>query len=110
MDHTGIFSATLGLSHLWQIDRISFVDVRRVDLFLSCRPAALFVCPVCGEETHLCAIRQELWYHADFLRYAAYLHADVPRVDCRAGCGINTITVPWSRSGSRFILFGYKPR
>ncbi len=110
MDHMGIFSATLGLSQLWQIDRVSFVEgIRRVDLFLSCRSASRFTCPACGGEAELCATREELWYHVDFLRYTAFLHADVPQVECRTGCGIGTITVPWSRSGSRFILVGYRP-
>jgi len=110
MDHADIFSATLGLSLLWQIDRVTFVDgTSRVDLFLSCRRATL-ACPACGGDARLCAIREEFWYHDNFLRYTAFLHADVPLVECRSGCGIGTLTVPWSRSGSRFILVGYGPR
>lgn len=110
MDHTGIFAATLGLSQLWQIDRVSFVDeIGRVDLFLTCNRAARFSCPVCGQDAQVCDVREEIWHHVDFFRYSAYLHAGVPLVDCPA-CGISTVNVPWSRSGSRFVLLKRKPR
>ncbi|TWJ26492.1 transposase family protein [Geobacter argillaceus] len=111
MDHTGIFAATLGLSQPWQIDRISFVDeIGRVDLFLTCSSGARFSCPVCGQDAQVRDIREELWHHVDFFRYAAYLHASVPLIDCPAGCGISTVSVPWSRPGSRFVLLGSKSR
>jgi len=110
MDHTGIFAATLGLSQLWQIDRICFVDeIGRIDLFLTCSNGARFSCPVCGQDALICDIREEVWHHVDFFHYSTFLHAGVPLVDCAAGCGISTVSVPWSRSGSRFVLLKSKP-
>lgn len=110
MDHTGIFTATLGLSPPWQIDRISFVDeIGRVDLVLTCSPRARFACPVCDQDAQVCDIREEVWHHVNFFRYSAFLHARVPLVDCPA-CGINAVSVPWSRSGSRFVLLRSQSR
>ncbi len=110
MDHTGIFAATLGLSQLWQIDRVNFIDeIGRVDLFLTCNRGARFSCPVCGQDAQVCDTREEIWHHVDFFHYSTFLHADVPLVDCPA-CGISTVSVPWSRSGSRFVLLRGKPR
>ena len=42
--------------------------------------------------------------HLDFFQYEAWLHAEVPRVGCKA-CGKTTqIGVPWAREGSGFTL------
>ena len=44
------------------------------------------------------------WRHLNFFEYEAYLHADAPRVQCSADCGIRRIEVPWARTGSGFTL------
>jgi transposase len=44
------------------------------------------------------------WRHLDFFQFEAWLHAEVPRVQC-AGCGKTTqLPVPWAREGSGFTL------
>ena len=44
------------------------------------------------------------WRHLDFFQFEAWLHAEVPRVQC-SGCGKTTqLPVPWAREGSGFTL------
>ncbi|NHZ67205.1 helix-turn-helix domain-containing protein, partial [Massilia genomosp. 1] len=44
------------------------------------------------------------WRHLDFFQHEAWLHADVPRVDCGACGKTTTVEVPWARPGSGFTL------
>jgi len=68
------------------------------------RHGGVFVCPECGKE-ELKAYDTELksWRHLNFFQHEAYLTGRVPRVKC-SQCGIRTVDVPWSRSGSGFTL------
>ena len=44
------------------------------------------------------------WRHLDFFRFEAWIHAEVPRVQC-TGCGkLTQLPVPWAREGSGFTL------
>jgi len=43
--------------------------------------------------------RERTWRHLNFFQYKAFLKARAPRIDCK-DCGIKTVEVPWSRSGS----------
>ena len=44
------------------------------------------------------------WRHLDFFQFEAWLHADVPRVDCSACGKTAAVEVPWARPGSGFTL------
>jgi len=47
------------------------------------------------------------WRHLDFFQYEAYIHAKIPRTNCREH-GIKTVNVPWTRKDSGFTkLFEY---
>ncbi|WP_439823449.1 transposase family protein, partial [Caballeronia sordidicola] len=75
---------------------------RRIDFEVSC-DAKKLPCPACGvngQGIHD-RVRRD-WRHLDFFQFEAWLHADVPRVDCSA-CGKTTaVEVPWARPGSGF--------
>ncbi len=104
MEQPAIFSATLGLSHPWQITSVSFSkDEKRLDITVAFAHNGNLACPTCGAEGSSQEAMSETWYHNDFFRYATYLHARVPRSECTC-CGIFTVTRPWSREGSRFSL------
>jgi hypothetical protein len=100
MDHPAIFSATLGLCHPWHVVSVSFIEESRMDIRLDFYPGNLFTCPHCGAQKAPCFSEEEFWFHDDFFRFATYLHARVPRIDCCQG--IFATERPWSRSGSRF--------
>ncbi len=47
------------------------------------------------------------WRHLDFFQFEAWLHADVPRIQCSGGektTQTTQMTVPWAREGSGFTL------
>jgi hypothetical protein len=110
MEHLDIFSATLGLSPPWHIVSVAFArEESRVDISVDFYPGNLFTCPHCGQQRSPLFSKEELWFHEDFFRYAAYLDARVPRIECCQG--VFTVERPWSRAGSRFgrLLPGTDP-
>jgi len=104
MDQPAIFSATLGLSHPWQITAVSFSkEEKRLDITVDFSQGGAFTCPTCGKEVKICEAEKETWFHSDFFRYATYLHARVPQIECSC-CGMCKVERPWSREGSKFAL------
>jgi hypothetical protein len=102
MEHPSIFSATLGLSHPWQVVAVSFArEEKRLDITVDFTPGSDFVCRACGREVTPCCVTEETWYHHDFFNFETYLHARVPQIQC-CGCGALPVERPWSRVGSRF--------
>jgi hypothetical protein len=103
MEQLSLFSATLGLSPPWQVTSVAFEkESNRLDICVEFTPGVSLTCPVCGRHGHLRAAEEdtETWYHADFFRYAAYLHARIPHLSC--SCGTLLLERPWCRAGSRF--------
>jgi|SRR6185369_1463195 len=110
MEQPAIFSATLGLSPPWHITSVSFVHHEsRMDIAIDFYEGNLFSCPECGKRSMPCSVENETWFHDNFFRYSAFLHARVPRIECCVG--IVAAERPWSRAGSRFsrLLRGSSP-
>jgi zinc-finger of transposase IS204/IS1001/IS1096/IS1165 len=104
MYYPAVFSATLGLSHPWQVIAINFTkEERRLDITIDFVHGSSFFCPTCGAEKKCCESDEETWFHDDYFRYATYLHARVPKLQCSC-CGVDDIERPWSRTGSKFTL------
>lgn len=103
MEHAKIFSATLGLSYPWQITDVALSKgEKRLDITVHYSLDGSMSCPICGAEVKFLPPETELWHHHDFFRYSTFLHAFVPRIQCR--CGVCHLERPWSRTGSRFAL------
>jgi transposase len=93
----------LGLTSPWVVVDIDFdPKAQRIDFQISCE-AKLLPCPGCGQASQPIHDRKpRTWRHLDFFQFAAYVHAQVPRVRC-GGCKKTTqVEVPWARPGSRF--------
>ncbi len=100
-----LFTSALGLQAPWAVREVRLDTAKqRIDFDVECRQAQL-TCPACGaagQKVHDRKARS--WRHLDFFQYEAWLHAQVPRVDCTS-CGKTTqISVPWAREGSGFTL------
>lgn len=99
-----LFQAALGLAAPWQVVRSEFdAGKRRLDLYLDFAKGSRFACPSCGAAGPAYDTEEASWRHLNFFQHEAYLHARVPRVDCKA-CGVKRVLVPWARPGSGFTL------
>ena len=77
---------------------------RRIDFEVAC-DAKQLTCPACGVSGQGVHDRiKRDWRHLDFFQFEAWLHADVPRVDCSACGKTSQVDVPWARPGSGFTL------
>ncbi len=105
MRDVDLFQQALGLREPWRVERTEFdTSARRLDLYLGFERGARFECPECGwGRCPAYDTRDKQWRHLNFFQHEAYLHAPVPRVECRR-CGIKQVRVPWARPGSGFTL------
>lgn len=99
-----LFQLALGLGP-WIVVAYEFSrDKGRLDIELDFPPGRAFPCPECEAEG--CKVHdseRKTWRHLNFFQYEAYLHARVPRVDCKK-CGVRLVRVPWARRESGFTL------
>ena len=101
----GLFTAALGLQVPWEVKSVALdTGKRRIDFEVGCEAKRLN-CPACGaaDQGVHDRIRRD-WRHLDFFQFEAWLHADVPRVNCGACGKTSQAPVPWAREGSGFTL------
>lgn len=104
-DQNGLFQLALGLQDPWQVEDIAFSNERkRLDIHLWHRKGALFPCPDCQQLLNVYDTVDRTWKHLNFFQYETYLHAPVPRVQCRSCDCTKNVSVPWARQGSGFTL------
>lgn len=91
-----MFSTALGLQAPWVVNEVEVNTVKhRIDFQVVCQAKRL-ACPVCGAEEQGIHDRvRRSWRHLDFFQFEAWLHAEVPRVDCGACGKTPQIKVPW---------------
>ncbi len=79
-----LFQKAIGMDP-WVVVSYEFdPDKGRLDLELDFPPGHTFVCPECNTEgRRVYDTERKSWRHLNFFQYEAYLHARVPRVDCR---------------------------
>src|SRR5690606_32304177 len=100
-----LFTTALGLQPPWYVAKVELNTAkRRIDFEVE-HTGRRAACPACGFEHQLIHDRvRRSWRHLDFFQFEAWLHAEVPRVQC-SGCGKTTqLPVPWAREGSGFTL------
>lgn len=100
-----LFTTALGLQAPWVVSKVELDTAkRRIDFEVSC-DAKQLPCPACGMNGQGIHDRiKRSWRHLDFFQFEAWLHAEVPRVDCSACGKITQAEVPWARPGSGFTL------
>lgn len=100
-----LFTTALGLQPPWHVAKVELnTGKRRIDFEVE-HTGKRATCPACGVEHQVIHDRvRRSWRHLDFFQFEAWLHAEVPRVQC-SGCGRTTqLPVPWAREGSGFTL------
>lgn len=100
-----LFTAALGLQAPWVVEKVELDTAKhRIDFEVACKAKRL-TCPSCGAADQSIHDRnRRSWRHLDFFQFEAWLHADVPRVDCTACGKTSQVSVPWAREGSGFTL------
>lgn len=69
-------------------------EARRLDIHLDFPRGSRFACPVCGvTDCPAYDTEDKTWRHLNFFQHGAYLHARVPRVNCKT-CGVKRVSVP----------------
>lgn len=103
MKDTELFQQAIGLGSSWVVVSYEFdPDEESLDIEISFPPDSIFNCPECNAES--CKAHdteKKTWHHLNFFQYKAYLHARVPRVDCKK-CGVKRVKIPWARPESGF--------
>lgn len=103
------FEIALGIRSPWKIVDTELIpsekDGSRLEMhiYVGYEAGSRFECPACGEGCSVYDTRERVWRHLNFFQYRCYIHARVPRIDCK-GHGIRTVDIPWAREGSGFTL------
>lgn len=104
MKDTDLFQMALGLAAPWQVRACEFdPEKKRLDIKLDFPKGSTFTCTCGAADCKAYDTTDRNWKHLNFFQHETYLHARVPRIDCKT-CGIKTVEVPWARPGSGFTL------
>ena len=104
-----IFTQALGLVEPWFVSQVEFQpsekDPDRLDVHITLdyQGGSKFPCPKCGELSPVYDSNQKEWRHLNFFQYRCYIHARVPRVECKDH-KVRLVDVPWAKPGSGFTL------
>lgn len=104
-----IFTQALGLAEPWFVSLVEFrpseKESGRLDVHISLdyQGGSKFQCPQCGDLCTVYDSKQKEWRHLNFFQYRCYIHARVPRVECKDH-KIKLVEVPWAKQGSGFTL------
>ncbi|MDE3011237.1 MAG: ISL3 family transposase [Pseudomonadota bacterium] len=100
-----LFTQALGLQAPWFVKKVELDTAhKRID-FQVASEAKRLDCPACSAKNQGIHDRvQRSWRHLNFFEFEAWLHAEVPRVNCGTCGKTTTVEVPWARPGSGFTL------
>ena len=103
MDTRKFYRDVLGIEKPWKVQRVDYsVEEQEVHVYLTDAGVKGLACPDCGEVCRVYDHQGErVWWHLDTMQMSTYLHAPVPRVDCKE-CGAKVIKFPWSDKHARF--------
>lgn len=102
---TELYRHLLGIAPPWTVERVDLnAKAQRIDVHLEHREGQRWECPECEKPCGLHDHADERsWRHMDSCHFLTFVHARVPRVQCREH-GVRLVRVPWAEAGSRFTL------
>jgi transposase len=106
---TDIFTMALGLHKPWTVTSVEMVPSQRhpermeVHITVDWGEGSKFPCPTCEQECGVYDSKDKVWRHLNFFQYRCYIHARVPRIECKDH-KVKLVDVPWARQGSGFTL------
>jgi transposase len=100
-----MFKMALQLEEPWKLTHIEFDDQDQAwHLFIDFERGAMFACPVCGTACKAYDSEKKHWRHLDFWDWKTFMHARLPRVNCKLCNKITQVPVKWARPLSHFTL------
>jgi len=104
MTEISLFNAALALKEPWSVVRTEFLEKEKeLHLYIDFPRGSTFQCPKCQSKCPLHDSEDKIWRHLDFFQHKAFLHARVPRSNCKTH-GVLTVDLPWARPNSGFSL------
>lgn len=102
---TELYRHILGITPPWTVEKVDLdAKALRIDIQLEHRDGQRWNCPECDKPCGLHDHADErIWRHLDSCQFLTFVHARVPRVNCREH-GVRVVRVPWAEPGSRFTL------
>jgi len=84
MNEKTLFQLALGLSEPWYVSETKFdPTLKRLDIYLDFHRGGTFSCPECGAGCKAYDTEEKAWRHLNFFQHEAFLHARIPRIQCR---------------------------
>ncbi len=104
MEQTSLFTVALGLQAPWKVIDARFKPAdHSIHFDAAFERGSRFTCPACGAEAQpVHDTLEREWRHLNCFQYAAYLHAQTPRVRCRQCGKTRQVEPPWARPQSGF--------
>jgi transposase len=85
MQDRDLLQSALGLAPPWRVVGSEFDAARRrLDIHLDFAVGSRFACASCGAACPAYDSEEASWRHLNFFQHEAYLHARVPRVECKS--------------------------
>ncbi len=105
MNHeNALLAVVLGLQPPYQVSSVDFnMETGALHIHFDYSGGSEFPCPECNGSAKVYDSNLRQWRHLNFFEHRTFLHAPVPRVNCKR-CGVKTVRVPWSRPESKFTL------
>ena len=103
MQDTELYRYVLGLEEPWKVERVKLdVTAESVGIWAGHADGLLWPCPECGARLPVYDHAPErAWRHLDTCQFKTFLHARIPRVQCRDH-GVKQVQVSWAEEKARF--------
>ena len=107
MESKEIFSMALNITPPWHIENVEMTlnketKTGQVDIYINFKVGSKFKDST-GVESPVYDTIKKTWQHSNFFEHKCYIHARVPRISTSLN-KVETVQVPWARSGSGFTL------
>jgi transposase len=104
-DIRSLYTAVLGLSGPWEIERVETnLDSGEVHVWVALPKGERWVCPECHAAAPIHDHQERTWRHLDTCQFKTLVHARVPRLNCPTH-GIKQLPVAWAEPGSQFTAW-----
>lgn len=100
-----MFHEALQIEEPWKLTHIEYDDQEETwHLYVDFKRGSMFACPICGTSSKAYDAEKKHWRHLDFWDWKTYMHARVPRTDCKGCSKVTLVPIKWARPGSHLTM------